>query len=161
MTKSQCPKARFEDLVVQSLDGETLIYDLKTNEAHCLNETAAFIWNSCKGDRSIDDLTTDVEGKFGHRVQPEMVRFALKQLDDKKLMVDSGIVGLAMPSRRQVIKKIGLASAVAIPIVASLVTPSSVYAAASCACTAPGDCLTQTGCPSTINCNVVSFICAP
>jgi len=150
-----CPKARSENLVIQTLPSETLVYDLTTNEAHCLNETAAFVWDNCKGDISIDEIAKSVEAQFGHAVDADYVRLAVKQLDDKNLLTENGLGGLAMPSRREVIKKIGLASAIAIPIVASMVAPSSALASTSCICVVPGDCATQGGCPSQINCNGV------
>ena len=155
-----CPKARSENLVIQTLPEETLVYDLTTNEAHCLNETAAFVWNNCKGDVSIDEIAKSVETRFGHAVDADYVRLAVKQLDDKKLLTESGLGGLTMPSRREAIKKIGLASAIAIPIVASMVAPQSALASTSCVCVAPADCTGMTGCPSQINCNGVGQ-CAP
>ncbi|SRR5258708_32235669 len=148
-----CPKARSENLVIQTLPEETLVYDLTTNEAHCLNETAAFVWNNCKGDISIDEIAKSVETRFGHAVDADYVRLAVKQLDDKKLLIESGLGGLAMPSRREAIKKIGLASAIAIPIVASIVAPPNALASLSCACVAPADCATFTSCMSMTNCN--------
>src|SRR5260221_9084920 len=128
-----CPKARSENLVIQTLPGETLVYDMTTNEAHCLNETAAFVWNNCKGDISIDEIARSVEARFGHTVDADFVRLAIKQLDDNKLLTENGLNGLTMPSRREAIKKIGLASAIAIPIVASMVAPQRALGSTSCA----------------------------
>ncbi len=160
MKNSPYPKARSENLVIHDLADETLVYDLTVNEAHCLNNTAAFVWNNCKGDKSIKEIARSVEIKFGHPVDADFVRFAVKQLDDRKLLAVSGLSGVPMPGRREAIKKIGLASAIAIPVVSSLVSPTSAYATASCACINPGDCPAQTGCPSTVNCNA-SGVCAP
>lgn len=39
----QRPLARSEGLVIQEMPDEVLVYDLETNKAHCLNETAAFV----------------------------------------------------------------------------------------------------------------------
>jgi len=155
-----CPKARSENLVIQTLPGETLVYDLTTHEAHCLNETAAFVWDKCKGDISIDEIARSVETRFGHAVDADYVRLAVKQLDDKNLLTESGLGGLAMPSRREAIKKIGLASAIAIPIVASMVAPQSALASTSCICSSNADCAPQGGCLSQTNCNGVGQ-CAP
>ena len=49
MNNSQVPVARKQGLVVQEMPDEVLIYDLDTNKAHCLNQTAAFVWKSCDG----------------------------------------------------------------------------------------------------------------
>jgi hypothetical protein len=154
------PNARSEGLVIQQLADETLVYDLNADEAHCLNETAAFVWTNCKGDKSIDEIARSVQMHYGQPVDADFVLLAVKQLDDKKLLTVSGLEGVAMPSRREAIKKIGLASAIAIPIVASLVAPSSALASTSCACVNPADCIVQTMCPSTVNCNSPG-LCAP
>ena len=38
------PRAHTDGLVIKELPNETLVYDLKTDEAHCLNQTAALVW---------------------------------------------------------------------------------------------------------------------
>ena len=50
------PKCRTKDIIIKQLDGETLIYDLKTHEATCLNEAASAIYKDCDGSLSIEDL---------------------------------------------------------------------------------------------------------
>lgn len=57
MNDSQLPIARNEGLVIQEMPDEILVYDLETNKAHCLNETAAFVWKACDGRNSIADIT--------------------------------------------------------------------------------------------------------
>ena len=54
MTK--LPKAKLDNVVVQSLNDETLIYNLTTNQAFCLNETAAKVFNACDGKTTFDEL---------------------------------------------------------------------------------------------------------
>lgn len=41
---------------MQELDGETLVYDLKTHTACHLNETSAAVWRLCDGTRSVADI---------------------------------------------------------------------------------------------------------
>jgi len=43
MNNSQFPTARKSGLVVQDVPDEVLIFDLKSNKAHCLNLTAATV----------------------------------------------------------------------------------------------------------------------
>ena len=160
MNNSQVPVARKQGLVVQEMPDEVLIYDLDTNKAHCLNKTAAFVWKSCDGNKSIAEITKSFESDFGNPVEEDLVWLAIEQLNDKNLLSESLQTNLKGQNRREVIKKIGFAAVVALPIVASLTAPSSALATASCACVAPGDCSTQTGCPSTVNCNP-GGVCAP
>jgi hypothetical protein len=155
MDISQRPIARKSGLVVQEMPDEVLVYDLNTNKAHCLNQTAATVWQACDGNKSISDIAAD----FGDGNE-DLVWLAIDQLSENNLLETQVTSKFKGQSRREVIKKIGLASIVAVPVIASLVAPQNALAAASCACVSPGDCLTQTSCPSTTNCNG-SGTCAP
>ena len=159
-TNSLYPVASSAHLVIQELGNETLIYNTSTNQASCLNETAAFVWRSCSGDKSIDDIALSFEEKFGQAVNAGFVRLAISQLNDKHLLSGSDVGDTKIPNRREAIRKIALTTAVAIPVVASLVAPQNVMAQTSCRCGSPGHCITQTACPSTVNCNP-SSVCAP
>jgi len=50
------PLARSADLVVEEIDDEVLVYDLTSNQAHCLSATAAAVWRACDGQTSSDAL---------------------------------------------------------------------------------------------------------
>lgn len=145
------PTQRTSDVVVQDYNGEVLIYDLRNDKAHCLNETSAVIWRACDGARTIDELASLHGGE-------ELVWLALSELKNRELIenvdVDKDLSGM---SRREVIRKIGLGSMVALPVIASMVAPSSVYAA-SCVpggtCTCNGTGPAGTVCPTlTSTCN--------
>ena len=44
-TRALMPRARQDELVVEELQDETLVYDLKRHKARCLNRTAALVWS--------------------------------------------------------------------------------------------------------------------
>jgi len=160
MKNSQCPIARKSGLVVQEVPDEVLVYDLESNKAHCLNQSAAMIWKSCDGNTSVSEIAKLVESQAGGKVTEDFVWLAIDQLSENNLLEKEISSAFEGTSRREVIKKIGLASMIAIPVIASLVAPRSAMAAASCACVAPGDCTVQTACPSQVNCNGAGT-CAP
>lgn len=161
MNNPQIPIARKNGLVIQEMPDEVLVYDLDSNKAHCLNETAAFVWKACDGSKSVADITGLFSKESGSAVNEDLIWLAIDQLGEKDLLEQKIESRLAGQSRREVIKKIGLAAVVALPLVASLTAPTSVLAAVSCACTAgnPGPCA-GTNCPSTNNCNGAG-VCAP
>jgi len=159
MNNSQFPSARKTGLVVQDMPDEVLVYDLDSNKAHCLNKSAALVWKSCDGTKTVSDIVRLFESDSGEKVSEDFVWLALDQLSENSLLEKAVKPNFTGQSRRDVIKKIGLASAVAIPVIASLVAPPNALALASCGCVTPGDCITQTGCASTSNCN--AGICAP
>jgi hypothetical protein len=159
MNSSLNPLARKEGLVIQEMPDEVLVYDTNTNKAHCLNKTAAFVWKSCDGSHSINDIAGLMEKEFGANVPDDLVWLAIDQLGKDELL-EASVPVVSGISRREVIRRIGIASVIALPVVASLVAPSSALAAVSCGCVNPGACLTQTSCASTVNCNG-SGTCAP
>ena len=162
MNNSQRPIARKSGLVVQEVPDEVLVYDLETNKAHCLNQSAAMIWRSCDGNNSVSEIATLVEKQAGNRVTEDFVWLAIDQLSENNLLEKQLTPNFPGQTRREVIKKIGLATMVAIPVIASLVAPQSALAANSCRCNQNSDCglPANAQCPSTTVCNSAGF-CAP
>lgn len=160
MNNLQFPIARKNDLVVQDMPDEVLVYDLNSNKAHCLNQTAAMVWKSCDGKNSVSEIAKLIQLQAGGSVSEDFVWLAIDQLGENDLLEQEIKSTFAGQTRREVIKKIGLAAVIGLPIVASMVAPPNVLAVVSCGCIAPGDCAAQTRCPSTINCNG-SGVCAP
>lgn len=160
MKNQNNPTARQQGLVVQELSDETLVYDIDKNKAHCLNHSAAFVWRSCDGSNSVADIVKQFELTGGGKVTEDFVWLAIDQLNDNGLLEEGLPSRFQGQSRRQVLKTIGLASVVAVPVIASLVAPPSALGSVSCACQTPGECVSRTGCPSIVNCNV-GGVCAP
>jgi hypothetical protein len=151
------PKARQSGLVIQEMPDEVLVYDLETNKAHCLNQSAAMIWKSCDGTNSVEDIVREFESTGAGRVSEDFVWLAIDQLSENRLLDGEVAPRFSGQSRRQVLKTIGLASMVAVPVIASLVAPPNVLANTSCSCSSNGDCIA--GCPST-TCNTTTSRCA-
>ena len=147
------PQARRSGLIVKELDGETLIYDQERNTAHCLNLTAAKTWKYCDGETTMAEASIALSRDLGTPVDEELVRYAVDQfLRDQlleKVTVPPAFV-IAGMSRRQLVRTLGLAAVVAVPLVTSIVAPTPAQAASLLApgspCTASGEC--ETGlCP--------------
>lgn len=154
MKKDFAPKSRKENLVVQELDGEVLIYDLQSDKAFCLNVTSALVWQACDGSKSVPEISDWVSEKLGTANNEDLVWLALDQLKKEKLIENGAEINNQFEgmSRREVVKRIGLSSMVAIPVVASLVAPVAAATASICGmlspvamCTTPG----PTNCPNT------------
>ncbi len=162
MDSTYIPEVRSENIVIQEIPAsengpaELLVYDLSTNRAHCLNETAALIWKHCNGNNTVGEIAGNLSGSGSE----DLVWLGIDQLNKEDLLVEKYKRDTDVPSRREIIKKVGIASIIALPIISSLAAPTSVMAAASCICVAPVDCMTQTTCPSTTNC-AATGICTP
>lgn len=126
------PKARSVGVVVRELDEEVLVYDLDTHRAVCLNGAAASVWRLCDGQRTPEEIRRALTKTNASAVPAEFVWLALEQLGRDGLL-DAGLPArpraLAGLSRREMIRRVGLAAAVALPAVASIVAPTPADAA--------------------------------
>lgn len=147
MNNSQNPVARKNDLVVQEVTDEVLVYDLSSNKAHCLNETAAMVWKSCDGSNSVTDIAKLIGTDKGGHISDDLVWLAIDQLSENNLLEKQIESNFAGQSRRDVIKKIGLAAVIGLPLVASLTAPQNAMAAVSCNCADITACQAQPNCP--------------
>ena len=158
--KSVAPRARQESLVIKTLQDEVLVYDLSADKAHCLNRTAAFVWNNCDGRKTVSEIARLLREELQTPVDENVVWLALDQLEKFKLLQEhaakpANVNGM---SRRQMVRSLGLAAAVALPLITSIVAPTPVQAASP---GPPGTCC-QNGpqCASGL-CNVSDPACAP
>lgn len=124
------PLARTEGLVVRELPEEVLVYDLGTHKAMCLNRTAALVWKNCDGRKDVAAIARALGAEFGVPVAEDVVRFALERLSRDRLLSERGRrpTRLAGVSRRDVMKKIGLAAAIALPAITVIVAPTAAEA---------------------------------
>src|SRR6266852_2062038 len=119
------PLARKEGLVIQELPDEVLVYDLERDRAHCLNETAAFVWQRCDGRNSTAQIALTLGAQFNCEVDEKIVWLALDQLGRSHLLEARPPPSPMMTvHRRKMVRALGLTAAVAIPIVTSIVAPT-------------------------------------
>ncbi|HXX24702.1 MAG TPA: PqqD family protein [Terriglobia bacterium] len=106
------PVARKSDIFAENLPEEVVLYDKTNNKVHCLGKTAAAVWESCDGTRTVGDLAQIVEARFGVPTDRKVVLLALEELENADLLeAGSGIVAnTGLTSRREVMGKIAMAS---------------------------------------------------
>jgi len=153
----QLPKARTEKLIIKEIDGEVLVYDLTTDKAHCLNQTAALVWKNCDGEKSIGELNQAVSEALGLPLDDRIVWLALGELQKLNLLAQEAptpkhIEGV---NRRQLVRTLGVA-ALLLPAIVSI---TSQTAQAQASCTTPTG--RPNGCPCTGNGNCASGNCSP
>lgn len=140
------PRARREGLLVQELADELLVYDRTRHKAHCLNQTAGLIWKRCDGKTSASRLAHLLGKETNTQVDEILVLMAFDQLAKAHLLQGEAHkrVGQLGMSRRDVIRRLGTAAAVALPVVSSIVAPGAVQAAtclaSGAACTSSAQC---------------------
>ena len=130
------PISRKSNIVVQDLENEVLIYDLAINKAFCLNQTSGLVYALCDGTRTVFDISDEMSKRLKNLVSEDFVYLALDELKKNNLLENSEEFTnhFSGMSRREVVKKVGLASMVALPIIASVVAPSALMAQSGPAC---------------------------
>lgn len=153
------PVARKEGLVVQELPDEVLVYDLDRDKAHCLNQTAAMVWQHCDGTASTAEIARSMGDKLQTPVDEKVVWLALDQLGRNELLATQPVPPsfLAGLNRREMVRVLGIAAAVAIPVVTSIVAPTP--AQANSCIPSGGSCTSGAQCCSGI-CTGAPLVCS-
>ena len=125
--ESLVPKARHNDLVIHQLEDEVLVYDLERYQAHCLNRTAALIWQHCDGKQTVRGLARLLV------TDEEVVWLGLCQLDKFHLLQEqmAPSPGPARISRRELGRRLGAVAALSLPLIVSVVAPTAAQAASA------------------------------
>ena len=124
------PRARRNKLVIQDLPDEVLVYDQERDKAHCLNQTAAQVWKQCDGHTDVATIAARMAEDLHAPVDERMVWFALDQLGRDNLL-EAPVVApafMAGMTRRQMVRAMGFAAAIAVPVITSIVAPSTAHA---------------------------------
>ena len=123
------PLARTDDILIESLESEVLIYDLRTHEATCLNASAALIWQLCDSERTIEDIVNELGNAD---VTERHVADIVDKLREKRLVEDDA----SPAARRAEVSKsrrsfLGNAAAVGmvLPVVMSTTIPAAAQTA--------------------------------
>ena len=129
---SAVPLARVEQLALEKLDDELLVYDLERHRSHCLSRTAALVWGHCDGQTTPAEIAGKLQQELAVPAAEDLVWLALDRLEKAHLLAQP----LARPaaaagvSRRQVLSKLRMVGGIALlPVVTSLVVPTAAAAA--------------------------------
>lgn len=147
--------------LTRQLNGELIVYDAQTHKAHCLNETAAIVWQECNGEATVRDITNKLEDKLQSDTEA-IVQFAIMKLDKARLLEkgDALQVEGELWNRRDLLKRIRMVALVAIPVVTTMLVPTPARAA-SCfpllhSCTSSAQC-----CSGHCGFSGISLVCLP
>jgi coenzyme PQQ synthesis protein D (PqqD) len=153
------PRMREHGLIIDDLPDEVLVYDLDRHQAHCLNRSAALVWRGCDGKSSPAEIARSLTAELDTQFSEDLVLLALNQLEKLHLLEQPAALPaqFAVLSRRQMVRRLGFATAVAVPLVTSIVAPTAVQAAT---CQPSGNpCVPSKLCCSPLGCNVAAGTC--
>ena len=126
------PQARTDQLLVQELDQEVMVYDTERHRAHTLNQSAALLWRHCDGKTAPDDLARLLAEKTGLPAEPDVVWVALEELSRAHLLRSPVTRPAGSPkcSRREMARRFARSAGVValLPAVLSISAPTPAYA---------------------------------
>jgi hypothetical protein len=156
------PRARVDGLVIRQLADESLIYDRKRDEAHCLNQTAALVWKHCDGKTSAEQIAALLHEQLGETVDVDLVWLAIKQLRSFHLIEnDEGLKDvLPFVTRRKLLLKYAPA-ALALPLIISIVAPTAAQGTSPCKPGLGDPCNINTLCCPGFSCDLSVGQCVP
>ena len=148
------PRARTNRLVTRDLGDELLVYDLERHKAYCLNQVAMQVFRHCDGETTIPDMALRIGNALGVPVDEQAVRLGLVRLE-KAHLLDSPVAQILHTSRREMLRTLGRAAAVVVPLVTAITVPTSAQAASGCIpfgapCTGSGQCCPGLSCNASI-----------
>jgi hypothetical protein len=125
-----------KNAIVRQLSDEFLVYDRASNQAHCLNQSAAEVWKLCDGKKNVAQIVRGMEKRSTLPVDEEVVWSALRQLQTSGLLLNvaPGLGQQKGLTRRALIRKWGSAAALTLPIVTSILVPTPAEAASCIPC---------------------------
>ena len=142
-TRALMPRARQDELVVEELQDETLVYDLERHKARCLNRTAALVWRHCDGQTSVAEMAALLEEQLAVPKDEAVVWLALDRLSRADLLTEPVTLPAdkAQYSRREVLRTLRRVAGISLllPVIESIVAPLAA---------AQGSCVTLTQCQS-------------
>ena len=135
-TRALMPRARQDELVVEQLPDETLVYDLKRHKAHCLNRTSALVWPRCDGRTTVAEVAALLESELRIPADEAVVWMALDRLGRAHLLEEQ----VTLPadktrySRREVLRTLRRVAGISLllPVVDSIVSPVAAAQQSRC-----------------------------
>lgn len=136
---NKLPKAKSNNIVVRDFGKETLIYDLTIDKAYNLNETASIVYQACDGQTTFDKL------KRQSNLTEDIIFLTLDELRREDLLDEKNFVSpFDAMSRREAIRKVGMASFIMLPLISTLTAPTALMAQSNSSCVPAGSQATAT-----------------
>ncbi len=145
------PHARQDDLVVEELPDETLVYDLERHKALCLNRTSVLVWRRCDGRTTVAEVAVLLERELKIPADEAVVWMALDRLGRAHLLKERVTLpgNRARYTRREVLRTLRRVAGISLllPVIESIVSPLAAAQASNCVTAAvceqdlnPGQC---------------------
>lgn len=139
------PLARVDDLVIEELGEELLVYDTSIKNVHCLSPTVVRVWRACDGETRPEKMASQLD------LSDAEIKQALAELDGCELLATPVGTHGGISRRDLGVKATKVAAATAaLPLILSVAAPAAAQTQSVIQF-----CLAQSPAPDgTNNCNV-------
>ncbi len=133
MNNQDAPRSIQHDISIQQVGTETLVYDERRHKAFCLNEISSVLWRLADGEHTIAQISAVASLQLKAPVSEELVLFTMDELRRDGLIEPSSNDEAAPAiSRRDLLQRLGVGSAMLIPVIAAIVAPTAAQAYSGC-----------------------------
>ncbi len=153
------PEARRKRILSKWIGEELVLVDVDRKRAHCLNPSAATLWQGCDGKTSVAELAEKAGRTLGSEQAAAVVEIGLRRLAEARLLEDRGEPRAEAPlpeTRREVLWRLGALSL--LPAITTIVLPAPAQAQSmlpdGSPCTSSSQC--ASGC-----CSATQMTCKP
>jgi hypothetical protein len=126
------PLARNEQITVEQVRGETLVYDLRNRKAHCLNAAVSAVWRACDGQTSIQGIAEHVRRELDRPLDEAFVETALAELSRAGLL-ETGPEEAGRVRSHLTRRQVSAGAAILLPLIATIAVPKPAAAASGAA----------------------------
>jgi hypothetical protein len=134
MRKTYQPRRLSQELSIQCVGDETLIYDERRHVAFCLNQVSSAVWTHCDGAQSVAQIAAALRSELAQPVTEEIVDLALAQMEENGLLEpdtdspsEAGLAAHGPISRRSLMATLGAGAMMMLPApaIAAVVAPKA------------------------------------
>ena len=155
MRKTYQPRRLSQELSIQCVGDETLIYDERRHVAFCLNQVSSAVWTHCDGAQSVAQIAAALRSELAQPVTEEIVDLALAQMEENGLLEpdtdspsEAGLAAHGPISRRSLMATLGAGAVMMLPLpaIAAVMAPKP-FAGSGCTDCSFGPAPTDGGLP--------------
>lgn len=121
------PSAPLGSIVIQEAEDELIVYDSRSQRAHCLNSTAASVLRLCDGSRTASEIASQLPREHDLPVDEAVVWLALDGLFKAGLLMEPVPARNTGVSRRAAASAV-MRAAIVLPVIYSILVPTPASA---------------------------------
>lgn len=125
------PKINRQELILERINDELVVFDSSTNMAYTLNRTAALVFQMCDGETEVAEMARRLKESLSSEASVGLVQLTLEELSNAGLLAEEP--NSKSMTRRRLLSALPVAAA-SLPVILSLAVPHPAAAASLPTC---------------------------